>query len=109
MIDLTDYHDWEFLLSSDVTDNAKDASKYRVYSDSDHVIIDKYKDIYMAATSSTQRKNLAQLKMFPELFNHWKSQGKVYEKDKLLLKAKVSLLSINILKLSFSLRNSFNG
>jgi hypothetical protein len=72
--------------TSDITDKG---TSHRVYSKEEHQVIDQYKDKYLAANSSTERKNIAQLEMFPDLFNYWKSQGIVYDNEKTRTKANV--------------------
>jgi hypothetical protein len=98
-------------LTSDITDNAANGTSHRVYSKEEHLVIDKYKDKYLAANSSTDRKNIVQLEMFPELFNYWKSNGIVYDKETTKMKSIVCVypyLSFPISTKDFY-RNSFNG
>jgi predicted acyl esterase len=104
MTDITDYHDWNFLLQSDVTDNSDEGTKHRVYSKQDHdEVIDRYRDKYLAATSSTQRKNIAQVEMMPHLFNYWKKKGKIYDREKLRIKSIVCSSLTNVFHSSLSL------
>jgi hypothetical protein len=84
--DITEDIDFQALFSSDLTDNGTSTRKY---SKDDHVIIDAYKDRYMAAKTAYERTKLAQLDMFPALFNHWKENGIIYDKRDLLIKGNV--------------------
>lgn len=85
----TDYLDMNLLGPTDINDY-EEGSRHRVYSLEELKIINKFKDKYMAATSSTERKNCAQLEMFPKLFNYWKDNGKIYDQDQTKIKSNVS-------------------
>ena len=83
----TDYHDMNLLGPTDINDY-EEGTRHRVYSVEE--IINKFKDKYMTATSSTERKNCAQLEMFPKLFNYWKDNGKIYDQEQTKIKSNVS-------------------
>lgn len=85
----TDYRDMNLLGPTDIIDY-EEGTRHRVYSVEELKIINKFKDKYMAATSSTERKNCAQLEMFPKLFNYWKDNGKIYDQDQTKIKSNVS-------------------
>ena len=73
------------LVGSNLTGSLK-----RVYNEQERAAIDIFKDRYMEATTPANRKTLAQLEIFPSLFNYWKSLGKVYSKRKIQKKSDVS-------------------
>ena len=52
------------------SDNGQDANseERRVYTDKEREVNEKFKEKYLAATSASQRRNIAQLEMFPDLF-----------------------------------------
>jgi hypothetical protein len=79
-------------MTTDITDYAEACPTHRVYSEDEHTLIDKFKDKYMQACSSTERRTIAQLEMFPALFNYWKDIGKIYNKDETRRKSNVRLL-----------------
>ena len=56
--------------------------------------INKYKDKYLAATSASQRRSIAQLDILQKLFNHWKSWGKIYDKEGTRMKTDVRSASL---------------
>lgn len=87
--DITDYHD--LLRFEDEEDETpQGATPHRVYSEEEHKVIDKYREKYMAATSPTERKTIAELEMFPELFNYWRESGLIFNKKETLVKTKVN-------------------
>jgi hypothetical protein len=49
----------------------------KAYDEGERVSIDKYKVQYMQTTSPSERKALAQGKIFPDLFNLWADRGVV--------------------------------
>src|ERR1700678_3547561 len=63
--------------------------KSHVYSKEERLLIDKYREKYQAATSPSQRKMIAKLEIFPELFNYWKGKGKVCNNEETERKTKV--------------------
>ena len=77
-----------------ITDYAEGGTTHRVYSAEEHKVIDKFKDKYMEASSASQRKNIAQLEMFPALFNYWKAEGKFYDRQATRVKSDVCILFI---------------
>jgi len=78
---------------TDITDNPEEDNPNSVYSKGERKVIDKYKDAYMAATSSAERRAIAQLQMFPDLFNYWMAKGKIYDKKETRTKSNVHSLS----------------
>ena len=60
------------LFSSNLNDNVKDEKQHCLYTREEQDPLEKYKDKYMAATSASQRKTIAQPEMLPALFNYWK-------------------------------------
>jgi hypothetical protein len=83
------------LLFTTHNDNTLQGSSHRVYSEEEHNVIIKFKDKYKAATSATERKNIARLEMFPALFNYWKGIGKIYDEENLRVKSNVCSLKIS--------------
>lgn len=100
-----------FLSFTDVTDNPDEDNPNSVYSKSERKVIDKYKEAYLAATSSAERRAIAQLQMFPDLFNFWKSKGKIYDKKDTRTKSNVRSLSnpFFFLRINLRSRNFFSG
>jgi len=84
----TDQPDYNLL---SITDHAEGGTAHRVYSAEERKVIDKFKDKYMAASSASHRKNIAQLEMFPALFNYWKAEGKVYDRQETRAKSIVCI------------------
>ena len=64
---------------------------HRVYNEQERAAIDVFKTTYMESTSPAGRRAIAQLNIFPALFNHWKSSGKVYNKKETRMKSDVCL------------------
>jgi hypothetical protein len=80
----------QLLMSSDITDSEDIApNRKRVYDKHERAVIDVFKDKYFEAKTSTSRKVIAQLDIFPALFNYWKSIGKVYGKKQTRMKSDV--------------------
>ena len=86
--DISDNH-VEFNFVSGLSDDENLQKKNHVYSKEERLLIDKYREKYQAATSPSQRKMIAKLKIFPELFNYWKGKGKVYNNEETERKTKV--------------------
>lgn len=82
--------------SSDSSDSSQNPR--RVYTDEERAVIDVYKSRYLEASSSASRKTIAQVEVFPALFNYWKDRGKIYKKKKTQMKADVSPYFIEINK-----------
>ena len=77
-------------MSTDTTDNeASNDIQTWVYNKQECAVIDKFKDKYLEATTSSMRKTIAQLEIFPALFNYWKGIGKVYDNKKTRMKLNV--------------------
>jgi hypothetical protein len=91
--DITDDLDYAQLFSIDLNDNIDDET-HGVYNKGEHEIIDKYKERYFSAKSPSERKSLAQLEMFPALFDYWKKKGIVTDKKDTKIRAMVGSLSI---------------
>ena len=89
--DITDDLDCHNFNQLSITDYAEGGTTHRVYSAKERKVIDKFKEKYMEATSPTQRKNIAQLEMFPALFNYWKAQGKIYDRQATRVKSNVCI------------------
>ena len=78
--------------------NFEDQRQPLVYTREERTVLDKYKDKYMSATTPTERKTIAQLDIFPDLFNHWKKEGKSYNRKETRRKSLVrgsSFLLVN--------------
>lgn len=67
----------------------KDEDDKRVYNKEERDLINSYKDKYMAATTSTERRIISQTDILPQLFNYWKDMGKRYNKRDLKTKTNV--------------------
>jgi len=94
-------------MSTDITDNEDfSLNQHRVYNKQERAAIDVFKDKYMKATTPEARKTIAQLHIFPALFNHWKNIGKVYNKKKTRMKSDVSFLTISNIKCNICLGTS---
>lgn len=101
MTDITDNNDFENSFSPNLANEEDhhngervetqdgDEEKTGVFTENEQKIIDKFKDQYMAATSAFQRRTVAQVEILPKLFNHWKSRGKIYDKEGTKLKTNV--------------------
>ena len=119
MTDITDNNNFENNFCTDLTDINREGEGHditvnrdeeeedgrRVYTRHERSeFIDKYKEKYFAATSASQRRSIAQLDILPKLFNHWKSRGKIYDKEGTRMKTDVrsafnfSSLIINYLR-----------
>lgn len=61
----------------------------RVYNQEERTVIDQYKTQYMEATSPAARKDIAQMQIFPSLFNHWARIGEVIDPDEHKLRSNV--------------------
>jgi hypothetical protein len=61
----------------------------RVYNKEERAVIDQYKTQYLEATSPLQRKDIAQMQIFPSLFNYWTSIGEVVNSDEQKLRSDV--------------------
>lgn len=88
--DITADVDFHNLFSSDLNIEGDDTDS--VYSEEELKVIHKYKDKYFDATSPSQRKTVAQLEMFPDLFNYWKANGIIYDNKDLRIKSNVSFV-----------------
>jgi hypothetical protein len=87
--DITADIDFSLLFSSDFNLEEDDTERDSVYSDEEQKVINKHKDKYLSATSPSQRKSIAQLEMFPDLFNYWKAKGIIYDKMDTRIKSNV--------------------
>ena len=77
-------------MSTDTTDNeASNDIQTRVYNKQERAVINKFKDKYLEATTSSLRKTITQLEIFPALFNYWKGICKVYDNKKTRMKSNV--------------------
>jgi hypothetical protein len=76
-------------MSNDSTEASDIENRNHVYNIEERSAIDVFKTKYMDATTSDGRKAIAQLDIFPALFNHWKSKGKVYREKDLRIKSNV--------------------
>jgi hypothetical protein len=88
-----------------------DAEKpHEVYNQGELEVINRFKEQYMSANSSGLRKQIAQVEMFPALFNYWKGKGEVYEYKELRIKSNVGALFLFLPKFNIYLvRNSSLG
>jgi hypothetical protein len=64
----------------------------RVYNEQERAAIDVFKDQYMEATSPGGRKTIAQVHVFPALFNYWASIGTVIDEKQKELRSLVCLI-----------------
>jgi hypothetical protein len=71
-------------MSTDITDN-----QHRVYNVHERASIDVFKIKYMEATTPAARKSIAQLDVFPALFNYWMSIGNIYSTEEIKMKSNV--------------------
>jgi hypothetical protein len=92
--DISDPTEFADLFAFDYLDNPDEENPHGAYNKGEHDVIDKYKDRYLSATSASQRRSLAQIQIFPELFNYWKEKGFVYDKREAQIKANVRRLLI---------------
>jgi hypothetical protein len=60
-----------------------------VYNKEERAVIDQFKTRYMAETSPAGRKNLAQMHIFPSLFNYWATHGYTFDEDEKLYRCDV--------------------
>lgn len=75
---MTDITNSDLLRMPDIDDQNEDENVTRVYTKEERNIINSFKDKYMAATSPSERRTIAQLEMLPKLFNYWKDRGITY-------------------------------
>jgi hypothetical protein len=61
----------------------------RVYNQEERNVINQFKSPYMEATSPAARKDIAQMEIFPSLFNYWASIGEVIGTDEHKLRSEV--------------------
>lgn len=47
----------------------------QAYNEGERLVIDKFKEEYMKSTTPTERKTIAQVKIFPAIFEYWSSIG----------------------------------
>jgi hypothetical protein len=47
----------------------------RAYNEDERLVINKFKEDYMKSTSPAERKTIAQVKIFPAIFEYWSSIG----------------------------------
>ena len=66
-----------------------DNNDNRVYNKEERDLIMPYKEEYMAASTSTERRILSQTQILPKLFNYWKDMGKRYSNRDLKTKTNV--------------------
>lgn len=83
------------LLMSD-SDSDSPGIVHRVYDEHELAAIHTFKDKYLEATTPAERKTIAQIDIFPGLFNYWKSIGKVYKKKETRMRSEVCVLLLNI-------------
>lgn len=77
-------------MGSDISDNPSGQQiQNRVYDQYERAAIDVFKNEYLEATTPAARKMLAQLKIFPALFNYWESIGVIINEEKRKLLSKV--------------------
>lgn len=68
----------------------------RVYNSQERSAIDPFKSDYLKATTPAGRKLIAQVHIFPALFNHWASVGIDLNDDEMKTRSDVSLIHIYI-------------
>jgi hypothetical protein len=66
------------------------AKNIRVYTDEERAIINPFKVDYYNAKTAKDRKILAQLHIFPALFNYWDNIGEEISRDDKKNRAEVS-------------------
>jgi len=100
LTDITADIDFNLLFSSDF--NLEEDDTDSVYSDEELKVINKHKEKYLNATSPSQRKSIAQLEMFPDLFNYWKENGIIYDKKDTRIKSNVKfVIFISVIMFNF--------
>jgi len=67
----------------------------KAYDEGEREAIDKYKVQYMQTTSPSERKALAQGKIFPDLFNVWADRGIVLDATEKNMREEVSEFTHN--------------
>lgn len=66
----------------------------RVYNAAERAVIDVFKTQYMAATTPTARKTIAQVHILPALFNYWGGLGHAFNESEIELRIQVYVLYI---------------
>lgn len=78
------------LMSDDITDNVfQPITRRRVFTEQERAAVYVFKKRYMEAPNAKGRKDIAVLHIYPALFNHWKSLGKVYNAEQTKYKSEV--------------------
>ena len=67
----------------------------RIYDDQERAVIDPFKPDYLKATTPTGRKTIAQVHIFPALFNHWASRGVELNTKEMQTRTEVSNTFLN--------------
>ena len=66
-----------------------------MYNARERAAIDPFKDEYMAATSAAARKAIAQIHIFPALWNYWSSIGEVIDDNQMALRTEVNIQTVH--------------
>jgi hypothetical protein len=112
MTDIPDNLDQVLLFSHRIMFDPDAEKPHQVYNHGELDVINGFKEQYMSATSSGLRKQIAQVQMFPALFNYWKKNGKVFVNENLRIKSFVGSLLLVLHKFKFDIyliRNSQLG
>jgi hypothetical protein len=87
--DLPDNLDFNILFQHRITINPDVEKRHEVYNEGELGIINGFKDLYLSANSAGLRKQIAQVQMFPALFNYWKKIGEIYKNHEITIKSNV--------------------
>jgi hypothetical protein len=60
-----------------------------VYNQEERTVINQFKSQYMEASSPAARKDIAQMQIFPSLFNYWARIGETIDPDEHKLRSNV--------------------
>jgi hypothetical protein len=95
LIMLTDLADNQSgLFTGTQTTDFSHTSQNRVYDEHERAAIDIFKKEYMEATTPTGRRVIAQLKIFPALFNYWESIGDIIDEKERKKRSKVCIFFV---------------
>jgi hypothetical protein len=87
--DLPDNLDIDILFQHRIRLNPDVENCREVYNEGELGIINGFKDLYLSANSAGLRKQIAQVQMFPALFNYWKKKGEIYKNHEITIKSNV--------------------
>jgi len=67
----------------------------RVFNQQERALIDPFKPEYMNTTTPASRKTIAQVHIFPALFNYWAENGVDLNDEEIQVRSDVSTLFYN--------------